>query len=200
MSENKGFDEDLLMEGHDYDGIQELDNKLPPWWLIMFFITIIWGAVYVFYYDWSGWGPTQRDEYIAEVREHKAKQRMALAAANTEEKTETVKEVSQDVIEGKKLFNTPAQLCFTCHGADGGGLVGPNLTDEYWLHGGSYEDIKKSIKTGFPTKGMLPYGSGAKLTDKQLDQLASFIVSLRGTKPASPKAPDLSRAKKYTGE
>jgi mono/diheme cytochrome c family protein len=101
---------------------------------------------------------------------------------------------------GEEIFNGNGNLCFTCHRQDLGGVVGPNLTDEYWIHGGSFKSVIKSIKAGFPDKGMMAYGSNAKLSDDDLMSVASYIMSKKGTNPAAPKPIDPSREKKFTEE
>lgn len=188
-------DEKDKLLAHEYDGIRELDNHMPVWWLWLFYFTIAFAVVYLVYYEVTGWGPDQYDEYKAEVAAAEAKygkpdQDEAVAfdwAVLTE----------PDALEaGKKLFHSSNQLCFTCHGDNAQGLVGPNLTDDYWLHGCGIENIAASIRHGYPEKGMLPYGSGNKLSNEQVQQLASYVISLHGTEPADAKAPDLNRAKK----
>lgn len=187
---------DLLMD-HEYDGIQELDNPMPPWWLYGFYLTIIFAVGYLLYYDVLGWGPTQEEEYEQEVAE--AIERYGLDP-------ETGAPVSVDYAEfeilsdeaslaaGQAIYASPSNLCQTCHGPQGQGMVGPNLTNEYWKHGCDLESIILSIKNGFPSRGMPPYGSGSPLSDEELQQLASYIISMRGSDPANPKAPDMSRS------
>jgi cytochrome c oxidase cbb3-type subunit 3 len=94
---------------------------------------------------------------------------------------------SESLAKGKAIFNGNENICYTCHREDLGGQVGPNLTDEYWIHGCSIEEIITSIKNGYQEKGMLPYGSGNKLSDEQLLQVASYIISMRDTHPVDPK-------------
>jgi cytochrome c oxidase cbb3-type subunit 3 len=193
--------DDLLMD-HDYDGIEELDNNLPPWWVILFIVTIVWGVFYYFYWEWSGWAENQHQEYITEMK---------TAKANMQAKKSTEAEIVSDVpatdelvpyadadniAAGKTMFNG-AQICFTCHLNDGGGSIGPNLADEYWLNGGDFKSIVENIKVGFPAKGMPPYGNGSKISDEKVRQIASFVWSLQGTTPATAKPVDMARAKKW---
>lgn len=102
---------------------------------------------------------------------------------------------AKSLAAGKAIFESPASMCTTCHRPDLGGLVGPNLTDADWLHGCGATDIVKSIRTGYPDKGMVPFGGGKKLSDAELLQLASYILSKRGSNPAAPKAKDPVRDK-----
>jgi cytochrome c oxidase cbb3-type subunit III len=101
---------------------------------------------------------------------------------------------------GRTLFNGPANTCFTCHRNDLGGIVGPNLTDEFWMHGGDLKAIMNSIRTGYPDKGMQPFGTGARLSNRQVLQVASFILSMKGSNPANPKPIDPTREVKFVPE
>jgi cytochrome c oxidase cbb3-type subunit 3 len=101
---------------------------------------------------------------------------------------------------GKIIFNGATNTCFTCHRNDLGGMVGPNLTDEYWIHGGDLKAIMTSIKTGFPDKGMQPFGTNARLSDRQVLQVASFILSMKGSNPPNPKLIDPAREVKFVPE
>jgi len=189
-------EKDKLMD-HEYDGIRELDNHMPTWWLWMFYVSIIISVVYLFYYAVTGWGLNQHEQYKAEVAA--AEQ---LYGSGEEEKSQqerydwTLLTSEQALEEGKAIYLKQSQLCFTCHGKNGEGLVGPNLTDEVWIHGCSVEEMAMNIKNGFPSKGMMPYGGGPELSNAELEKLVSYIASLRGTDPANAKAADMSRAKK----
>lgn len=186
-------EEDKLLD-HEYDGIRELDNHMPFWWLWLFFVTIVFAVMYLLYYQVLGWGPTQIEEYKQEVAAAEARY-----GGPEEEKPEeafawAVSDNEEDITAGKKLFTSSTQLCFTCHGNNAQGMVGPNLTDKYWLHGCMPKEIANSIIHGYPEEGMLPYGSGAKLNNEQVQQIISYIASLQGSKPADAKEPDESRA------
>jgi cytochrome c oxidase cbb3-type subunit 3 len=172
--------------GHDYDGIRELDNRLPPWWLYGFYFTIIFAVVYLWRYHVAHSAPLSHEEYeIAVAKAEKEKQLyLAKAADNIDENTVKLLTDASDIEAGKKIFQT---TCAACHSADGGGGVGPNLTDDYWIHGGSIQDIFKTIKYGWPEKGMQSWKD--MYSPKQIAQLASYIKTLRGTKPATPKEP-----------
>ncbi|MCO6465487.1 MAG: c-type cytochrome [Bradyrhizobiaceae bacterium] len=189
---DKEQEKDKLLD-HDADGIHEYDNDLPKWWLYGFYFTIAMSVIYLFYYhvysgpDWNflWYGQrTQEAEYLTELSTAKA------AMANAPKKAAVAMTLLTDeasLAKGKEIFNGTNNLCFTCHREDLGGQVGPNLTDDYWIHGHTLQDIVKSITTGFPDKGMLPYGSSNKLTDEQLLQVASYIISKHGSNPPDPK-------------
>jgi cytochrome c oxidase cbb3-type subunit III len=177
-------EEDILLD-HDYDGIKELDNSLPPWWKYGFYLTVILAVIYLLRFHVFKTGPTPEEEYRTE---------MSMAAAqleeyrkqsndNVDEKTVTMADAT-GIAEGKKIYG---QSCFPCHGANGEGGVGPNLTDDYWLHGGSINDVFKTIKYGVPDKGMQAWEK--TFSPSQIKNLTSFIKSIKGTKPANAKAP-----------
>lgn len=175
---------DILLD-HDYDGIKELNNDLPPWWKYGFYLTIGVGVVYLINFHVLGTGDLQKAEYDKSIAQAKIdlEEYMKTAANNVDETT--VKELSgADVDAGKELF---IATCAACHGKDGRGTVGPNLTDEYWLHGGSIADIFKTIKYGWVDKGMKSWKDD--LSAMQMAQIASFIRTLKGTNPAGAKAP-----------
>lgn len=172
--------------GHNYDGIEELDNPTPPWWQWAFILSAIFGVVYLWIYFVAYSAPDQIQELqIANVKaEEQIKAYMANSANKIDENTVTVLTEASDINEGKKIFTS---VCAACHGTDGGGIVGPNLTDNYWLHGGTINDIFKTIKYGVPEKGMKSWKDD--FTPKQIAQLSSFIATLKGKKPVNPKEP-----------
>ena len=175
---------DLLLD-HDYDGIKELDNALPPWWKYGFYITIVVAVLYLLKFEvWhTGMNPTE--EYNTEMTTAKIETEAYLASAkeNVDENSVTELDVA-GIAAGKAIF---AKTCVPCHLAEGQGLVGPNLTDEYWIHGGGIKDIFKTIKYGYPDKGMQSWQT--TYSPVQMQQLASYIRSLKGTNPPNPKAP-----------
>lgn len=180
---------DILMD-HEYDGIMELDNKLPPWWLYMFYFTIIFGVVYIAYYQFSD-GPGQYDEYNTEmaVAAQAKAEMLANSANNVDENSATLMTDATSINNGKAKFET---LCIACHAKTGGSTqnpmgVGPNLTDEYWIHGGGINNIFKTIKYGVPAKGMISWE--AQLTPVQIQEVASYIISLQGSNPENAKEP-----------
>lgn len=172
--------------GHDYDGIRELDNKLPPWWLYGFYVCVIFAGIYLWQYHVSKTSPLPEQELqIAMEKADKEKEAyLKKAANNIDENSVKLLTEAADIEAGKKIYTTS---CVACHLADGGGQVGPNLTDEYWLHGGSVQDIFKTIKYGWPEKGMKSWKDD--FSPRQMAQLTSYVKSLTGTKPAQPKEP-----------
>lgn len=172
--------------GHDYDGIRELDNRLPPWWLYGFFLCILFAFVYLWQHQVSHSAPNAIEEYQTSVAEAAVAKEAYLAKSKNSVDENTVKLLTDadDLAAGKKIFST---VCAACHLADGGGIVGPNLTDDYWIHGGSIADIFKTLKYGWPEKGMKSWKDD--YSPVQLAQIASFVKSLHGTKPATPKEP-----------
>lgn len=180
---------DEIMHGHEYDGIQELNNKLPRWWLGLFYITIIIGVIYILRFHVLKTAPLQEEEYLTEMA--------AFEQTPSEEAPAPSSSSSGDeaVVTGTRLTDAASleggktvydKNCAVCHLAQGQGLVGPNLTDAYWIHGGSFEDIVKVINTGVIEKGMIAWKDMLSVTDIQ--QVASFIMSLQGTNPPNPKA------------
>lgn len=172
---------------HDYDGIKELDNALPPWWLYGFYCTIIFAGVYIYRYHVSGSAPLQVEELkIATVQaEKELAATMATMANKVDENTIEYKADAALIADGKEIF---AQNCKSCHGEQAqGASIGPNLTDVYWIHGGNIKDIFKTIKNGVQEKGMIPWGQ--TLSPKQIAAVATFVRSLQGSNPPNPKAP-----------
>ena len=173
-----------VMSDHSYDGITELDNFMPPWLQWVFIGTIGFGVIYFVNYSVLGIGLTGEEEYQEELRIEAiaAEARKATMLAGIDETTVVFD--GAGLPAGKTIFETN---CAACHAADGGGGVGPNLTDEYWLHGGSIQDIFKVVKNGVVEKGMIPWQD--QLSPEQMQQVSSYILSLKGTTPAIPKEP-----------
>lgn len=178
-------EKDLLLD-HDYDGIQELDNSLPPWWKYGFYLTILVSMIYLYRFHISHDGLSPQEEYAVEMKQGEENKAAYLAhsADNVDENSVVLLKDPAAVSEGHELF---VRNCAPCHLPDGGGNVGPNLTDDYWLHGGGIKDIFKSIKYGWQDKGMKSWKDD--LSPKQIQQIASFIKSLKGSHPVTPKAP-----------
>jgi cytochrome c oxidase cbb3-type subunit 3 len=172
--------------GHNYDGIKELDNNLPKWWLYGFYACIIFSIVYVYRFHVSHSAPSSIQEYeIAVAKAEVEKEEYLKSAANkVDENTVTLITDATALAEGKKLFGAS---CAACHGAEGQGVVGPNLTDEYWIHKGSVKDVFKTIKYGVQEKGMKAWKDD--FSPVQLAQITSYIKSIKGTKPAGAKEP-----------
>ncbi|MCX7649094.1 MAG: c-type cytochrome [Flavobacteriales bacterium] len=173
-------EKDLVLEGHEYDGIKELSNGMPPWLRYLFLGTILFGVVYFTYFTMLGIGPTQEEEYAQEMARAalQKEERMKLAANKVDENTVVVLTEKNYLEEGRKIF---IENCATCHGENGGGGAGPNLTDEYWLHGGGVKNIFKLVKYGFIQKGMPPWED--KLTPFQIQKVTSYVLSLQGSNP-----------------
>lgn len=174
---------DVMMD-HNYDGIRELDNDLPPWWKYGFYISIVAAFIYLINFYVIKTGDLQKAEYDKSIiaaklaKEEYEKQN----ASNVNENNVTLLTDATGIEKGKNVF---LDMCGACHGKSGQGGVGPNLTDDYWLHGGSIKDIFKSIKFGWPDKGMKAWQ--ADLSPVQIHEISSFIKTLRGTNPPSPK-------------
>ncbi len=182
---------------HETDGIREFDNALPRWWLYGFYFTILFAVAYLVNYHvlprplvgHAGMVAEYEAELEAASRLHPARPAASAGramAALTD---------PDSLAKGRAIFEGPDNACFSCHRADLGGLVGPNLTDDSWLHGCAVADLVTDIKIGFPLKGMLPYGVGKPLTEAQLLQVASYVLSKRGSAPVSPKPAEPERDK-----
>ncbi len=170
---------------HEYDGITELDNNLPPWWKWGFYLSIVFAVVYLLHYHVFKTGDLQISAYEKSKIEAEAKiaQYIKDQALNVDENTATYLSEASDLAVGKNLF---MESCKVCHGVAGEGLVGPNLTDDYWIYGGDIKDIFKTIKYG-AKNGMKNWKD--ELNPVQMQQVASFIKSLKGTNPPNAKHP-----------
>lgn len=211
---------DELMN-HDYDGIQEYDNPMPSWWLNLFYITIIWGVLYLLYFHVFQIGALSHEKYQKEMnpnwtRESFAqipildfyhspyekpgqdltpKMRAEMAGlgmtgeAQQQQEQEAVEIEAQmdaeSLAHGQEVFKLN---CASCHGQNGEGGIGPNLTDDYWIHGqGDISGIATTVKYGVPVKGMIAWGP--ILSDEEFVDVSSYVLSLHGTDPPNPKAP-----------
>ncbi len=175
-----------VMADHSYDGITELDNFMPPWLRYVFILTIIFGVVYFVNYSVLGIGKTGVEEYEEELRLEAiaAEGRQSTMLASIDETNVEEDNSSDALAAGKGIFEAN---CAACHAQDGGGGVGPNLTDAYWLHGGSIKEVFSVIKYGVVAKGMVPWED--QLSPIEIRQVSSYILSLAGTTPANPKEP-----------
>ncbi len=184
-------EEHTILMDHEYDGIRELDNNLPPWWVYMFYACIVFAVLYFGYYHMMG-GPTQKQEYETELADYKASKEVEKKSSNVKSVDENSVVLLTDagsIAFGKTLFEGN---CQTCHGAGGKGLNGPNLTDEYWLYGGSVKDIFTTAKYGKIEKGMPAWNI---LNGNKIQAIVSYIKQL---KPAADgKAP---QGNKYVEE
>jgi len=179
-------EEKNMMLEHNFDGITELDNPTPIWFNAMFYGSILFAVVYLLNYHVFKWSPLQDEEYAIELKEAEVSNSIFLAkAGNLIDETSVKVDSDAGVLAAGKAVYT--QNCIACHGPDGGGLIGPNLTDEYWIHGGTVNNIFKTLKYGVPEKGMIAWEK--ILTAKQTSDVSNFILSLKGSKPANPKEP-----------
>lgn len=171
---------------HEYDGIREYDNRLPNWWLYTLFGSIVFAAAYWIYYEHLDIGASPYEAYAIEMKAEEEKK--AKAAEGLQPVTpELLSEMSRDsavVAVGKQSYD---QMCAACHGPTGGGLIGPNLTDEYWLHGSSPDKIYGVVRDGVLDKGMPAWG--ASLGEEKVRATVAYILTLRNTKVAGGKEP-----------
>lgn len=174
-------DESTPIKGHDYDGIQEYDNPLPMWWLITFFGAIIFGYIYWLHYE-SGAGPTLRQEFEADMKKMEANK------PKRQDSGEALAKLAGDSgarAAGGAVFKSK---CAVCHGPELQGGIGPNLTDDFWLHGkGTLPDIVEVVSTGVLDKGMPSWST--QLSADEINSVAVFVASARGSNPPNPKAP-----------
>jgi len=182
-------EEGALVMDHKFDGIAELNNPTPAWFMALFYGTILFGVGYLLNYHVFNYGKSQEEEYVAEIQQA-ADDKIAFlanpvnsASAINENNIEASKDAAV-LKSGQALFTT---RCPPCHGNNAEGLVGPNLTDEYWLHGGGVKDVFKTIKYGVPEKGMIAWEKS--LSAQQISDITNYVLSLKGTKPAGAKAP-----------
>jgi cytochrome c oxidase cbb3-type subunit 3 len=176
---------DRLLE-HDYDGIKEYDNPLPSWWSWIFVATIVFSLGYWGYYQ-IGPGPSVIADYEQEMSEQAARLAKLAPAASNGASEESLRALMKDgtmMASAKEIFAT---RCVPCHGPQGQGIIGPNLTDDYWLHGSTLVAIRKTISDGVIEKGMIPWKD--QLKPAEVDAMAAYVATLQGTKPANPKPP-----------
>ena len=178
-------EKDLVID-HVYDDIQELDNPVPAWFNGLFYGSMAFAVVYLLIYQVFNWGPNQEQEYEREMAEaDKVRQEWLAQSANSVDEHSVEVDLSPEIVAaGQAIF---AQNCTACHGGVGEGGIGPNLTDEYWLHGGEIRDVFKTVKYGVLDKGMVPWEQN--LTPAQIAEVSNYIVSLRDSNPANAKAP-----------
>jgi cytochrome c oxidase cbb3-type subunit 3 len=179
-------EKDIVLD-HDYDGIHELDNHLPPWWTGLFYATIAFAVVYLLVFHVWKQAPLQAEELAIEQQQAQ----VAIAAYQAkatdaiDETNVTLAKEDKVLADGKSIYD---QNCKVCHGAEGQGGVGPNMTDDYWIHGGGIKNVFKVIKQGVPQKGMISWK--ATLKPGEMRAVASFILAkLQGTTPAGAKEP-----------
>lgn len=184
--------EETIMFKHSYDGIHELDNHLPPWWLYLFYGTVVFSIVYMINYHVLESAPLSTEEYNIEVAEaqKQIEAYQKTVAANLNETNVTMVKDDASINSGKDLF---VKNCATCHGQVGEGGTGPNLTDAYWIHGGTINDVFKTVKYGVPKQGMIAWQK--KLTAKDMQNVSSYIITLQGTNPPNAKEPQGEKMK-----
>lgn len=171
---------------HDYDGIKELNNPIPPWFNVLFYGTVVAAFCYLIIYHVLGIAPLQGKEYENEMAQAKiAKEAYVKQAGNLVDESSVV--LLKDAAKLSEGHETFVAKCVVCHGEKAEGKVGPNLTDKYWLHGGNIQDLFKTIKYGVPSKGMVAWENS--LNGTQIEEVASYILSLQGTNPPGAKAP-----------
>lgn len=172
-----------LLKDHEYDGIKELDNDLPPWWKWLFIISIVFAVVYIVRLTiFQADDLIQSSEYNAEMADSKLK-----AAALPQPATVEIVLLTDaaSIASGKETWT---KICSVCHLVDGGGLVGPNMTDKYWIHGNKVTDLFNTVTNGVIEKGMIPYKD--QLSPKQRLEVISYVLTnIVGSTPATPKAP-----------
>ena len=178
--------QDHLLD-HSYDGIQEFDNPMPRWWVYIFWATIIFSILYWLNVPGFGIGKGRISDYdrdMAAAAAADAKRKAAEPAGASPEQLVAMTKDASVLALGRQTFT---QNCAACHRADAGGQIGPNLTDDYWLHGGAIEQVHKTVVEGVLAKGMPPWGKVLK--PNQLDAVVAYVYTLRGTNPPNPKEP-----------
>lgn len=189
MSDNnkdKNKNEDKLLNSN-YDGIEEFDNSLPRWWVNLFYITIIFGVVYTIYFHF-GFATMPQDQVAQDLA---ALGELHNKANSSQTNQTQVKQDLMVLVQDEKALAVGKSIydgkCSVCHGPQGQGLIGPNLTDNYWIHGGKITEIKAVVENGVLDKGMLAWKSVLK--SEELESVVAYIWSLKGTNPSNPKAP-----------
>lgn len=177
------YEQKLLIE-HEYDGIKELNNPTPPWFNFLFYSTILFGVLYLLAFHVVGIGKFQDDEYKEEVAIAEAKHEELLKKfANSVNENNVTQLVDKQALhEGSEIF---VKNCVACHGKQGQGGVGPNLTDNFWIHGAGLKNVFKTVTNGVPQKGMIAWSK--QLNPLQIQYVSSYVLSLKGTNPANAK-------------
>jgi cytochrome c oxidase cbb3-type subunit 3 len=167
----------------DFDGISELDNPPPPWFMWLFYSTVVFAGVYLVRYTWMHYAPGQIEEYNADMKQIMAMK--AKAAGNVDENNVTIETDKEKLAEAASIFK---EKCAVCHGEKAEGKNGPNLTDDNWIHGNSAKEVFKTIKYGVLEKGMVAWKD--QISPVKMKALTTYILTLRGTNPAGAKAPE----------
>lgn len=177
-----------IMLDHNYDGIRELDNHLPPWWKWLFYLTIVFAGVYMLFYHLTDTLPLPLKEYENELtlaREQARKLKAANPVAAIDETSVSVTTDALALADGKQTY---LNNCASCHRKDGGGDIGPNLTDEYWKHGGDIKDIFKVVRHGVQGTNMIAWDGF--ISPEKMQNVSSYILTLKGSNPENPKKPE----------
>lgn len=193
---NKHNDQDPLLMDHEADGIRELDNKLPSWWVWLFYLTTIFAVIYLIYYHVMRDGKLMASEYAREMEIGDAIKSVAIAKFTNDLASLEPSKDAAAVANGKQLF---VKNCAPCHREDAGGLVGPNLTDDYWIHGPKFADNLKIIWNGVSDKGMIAWKDQGIKPAEVID-VASYIYTLRGSKLETPGKPPENQQTKTVNE
>ena len=180
--------EGTILLDHNYDGIRELDNHLPPWWTYLFIGTVIWSVIYFFAYHVTDTLPLSISEYDTEVAVANEQQKKLKAANPGPQIDESNVIATAEAVELKDGKSTFTSICASCHRVDGGGDIGPNLTDEYWKYGGSMSDIYKIVKNGVTGTNMVAWG--ATMSPEKMRNVSSYLLTLQGTNPVNGKKPE----------
>lgn len=184
-TEQKQSDQDRLLD-HSYDGIQEYDNPMPRWWVHIFWITILFALLYWMNVPGIGAGKGWIANYERDMAAARARHPARAAAPRLDDDALlAMSRMPNEVAEGKAVFD---MNCMPCHRADGGGSIGPNLTDAYWVHGGRPADLLRTAHEGVPAKGMPAWGTILKPDD--VASAVAYVITLRGTNPPNPKGPE----------
>jgi len=177
-----------IMLDHNYDGIRELDNHLPPWWKWLFYLSIVFAGVYMLFYHVTDTLPLSIQEYENEVslaEEQPRKLQASSPVAAIDENTVTLVTDAQAIADGKETF---LNNCASCHRQDGGGDIGPNLTDDYWRHGGDVKSIFRIVRQGVQGTNMIAWEGF--ISPEKMQNVSSYIITLKGSNPANPKKPE----------
>jgi cytochrome c oxidase cbb3-type subunit 3 len=180
-------DQKNILRPHQFDGIQEYENQLPRWWVGMFYLSIAFAGAYLYLYGVDEVIPSLNQAYERSKIEEASRLSRDLPPKQQlpEDQLLAIALKPEVIKKGSQEFQTK---CASCHAADGGGIVGPNLTDDYWIHGNSMTDLIKVITEGVATKGMPTWG--AMMTAEEIQAVAAYVRSLRGQKPLHPKSPE----------
>ena len=180
---------DLLIPGHTYDGIREYDNPMPGWWVGLFALGVLFAPVYMLGVHVFGWIDTYEDDF-AEAGAQLEEVRAVYASTGPSFKTDpgALAEYAADPAMAEAGAVTFAAICAACHGAQGEGVIGPNLTDAYWIHGAEPGEVWTAIAEGFPQKGMPPMAD--QLGEQERAEVLAYVFALQGTDPPNAKAPE----------